>query len=795
VTTTTQPATAPPSSVARNAPPRAARRRARRHDAAVVAGLAVLAAVGGAIAPGASTAIPAVDVALRALLAAVVTVLARRAPPSSVLVAAGVALVASSPDVAHFAIAFVVFAAALWAACTPSARGRPVNAAIGGATFQVLLRLPASGPERLSAAIAAVATATIVVAGVVALDRRTRQRFVLGAAAVAGICVVLTALVAASVLSKREHLDAGVAAAQAGFSAARRGDTPAAVDYLERAQAEFRTVEDALDTPWASAARGVPLVGQQTSALRSLVTQATQLAQTGALMAREANVDGLHVTNGRIDPTRVAAMRQPLDRVESALATARHALDRTRSPWLVPPIADRVESLDDAVHKAARAARTASVGVAASPRLLGVAKPQQYFVMFTTPAESRAGGGFMGNWAMLTVTNGQFELTRFGRTEELNDAGDAAAKHIDAPADYVARYAPFHPAQEWRNINMSPDFPSVAQAVDQLYQQSGGQALDGVIAIDPEGLAQLIRLTGPIAIAGRAEPLTATNAAQFLLRDQYVAFGDTGDRIDFLDNAAHTITNRLMTSSLPSPSTVGRVLGDAARGGHLRAYSFDRTGERLFHLMGVGSEFPGVRTEVVGLSTQNGSGDKIDVFLHRSLRVDLQVDPSHGRVSGTAEVHLRNDAPTSGLPDYVIGNSLPGLPVGSNRTYFSFYSRLHVVGATLQGQQLQLDAQRERGLNVYSAFVTIPAGVDATLRLELSGSARFTSTAHGHEYRLRVWRQSTVNPDDVDVRITADGGWGVGVGAPTRGLHVDGDTAQYAGAPTRDVDLRVAMLG
>jgi Protein of unknown function (DUF4012) len=757
----------------------------------VLVALVILAALGAVAASGAATAIADLDTVLRAALATAVTVMAWRAGRWSLLAAAGIALAASGPDPVLFAFALVVFAVAMWAASTDRPGGHLVNAMVGAATFQVLLRLPSWGPTGTSAAVATIGTVTILTAGVIALDPRTRRRVLLGGGALLAAWLVLTALLTASVLLNRSHLDEGVAAARAGFNAARTGDTARAVAKLEEAQRLFRRVEAALDSPWSNAARVVPIVGQQESALRAVTREATELAATGALMAREANVDRLRVANGRMDPAAIAAMHAPLAQVEAVLGRARLAIDATRSPWLFGPIDDRISTLDRAVHDAARAAKTATIGVDASPRLLGVAQPQRYFVMFTTPAEARASGGFMGNWGILTVTNGQFELTEFGRTADLNAAGDAPTKHIDGLSDYVARYGRFRPAQEWRNVNMSPDFPSVARVVEQLYRQSGGDPVDGVIAVDPRGLAQLLRLTGPVRVPGRNEPLTATNAASFLLRDQYLAFGNTDERVDFLESAAHAITTRLTTSSLPNVSVVGRVLGAAARDGHLRAYSFDPTGQRLFRRMGVSGALPSGRNDVFGLVTQNSGGNKIDLFLHRSLDISQRIDPSNGHATATAEIHLRNEAPTTGLPDYVIGNSIDGLPKGTNRMYLSFYTRLGLTGATLDGQPIQLETQREHGLRVYSAFVNVASGANATLRLELSGDATFTKTFDGNEYRLDLWHQSTVNPDDVDVRVALAGTWKLR--APVRGFHLEAGGARYAAPLTHETSLRASV--
>ena len=42
----------------------------------------------------------------------------------------------------------------------------------------------------------------------------------------------------------------------------------------------------------------------------------------------------------------------------------------------------------------------------------------------------------------------------------------------------------------------------MAEAVRQMWPQSGGQPLDGVLYLDPETLAALMHLTGPVTVPG-----------------------------------------------------------------------------------------------------------------------------------------------------------------------------------------------------------------------------------------------------------------------------------------------------
>src|SRR5262249_30719067 len=152
-------------------------------------------------------------------------------------------------------------------------------------------------------------------------------------------------------------------------------------------------------------------------------------------------------------------------------------------------------------------------------------------------------------------------------------------------------------------------FRTVSDVIREMFPQSGGTSIDGVLAIDPEGLAALLKLTGPVSVEGRTEPLTSKNAARFLLRDQYVEFASSNpDRIDFLSDAAKAVTNRLTTSSLPGLHDVGRILGRAARGGHLQARSFDPDSDRFLRALHIAQRLGGTPGDYLGLVTQNASG-------------------------------------------------------------------------------------------------------------------------------------------------------------------------------------------
>jgi hypothetical protein len=156
-------------------------------------------------------------------------------------------------------------------------------------------------------------------------------------------------------------------------------------------------------------------------------------------------------------------------------------------------------------------------------------------------------------------------------------------------------------------------------------------------------------------------------------------------------------------------------------------------------------------------------------------------------------VTLRNEAPASGLPDYVIGNGVPGMPVGTNRTYLSLHSTLDLEGATVDGTPVEMRREQEHGLRVYSTTLTIPPGGQVSLELQLQGGNRFVRVDGSPSYRLDVWHQPTVNPDDVHVTVRTTPGWGLD--DARRPFSTTDGTATYRGSPERDLRLTARIDG
>ncbi|HEX2699127.1 MAG TPA: DUF4012 domain-containing protein [Acidimicrobiales bacterium] len=754
-----------------------------------VAAVAAASAVGAAVSGVGPTGSVVSDVVLAGLLGAAMVGAGLRAGPAACVVG-GVVAVVSSGGSSPAAVAGGA-ALGLSAAVLAAGRAAPVLPALSAAGLaQAALRLEWPAPTGTSALVAAGVLAPVLLTGLARSSAATRRIVARATAASIVLSAVAAGLGLAGALGARSSVDEGVHAARDGLRAAEQADRAVAADRFGRAASAFEKADRSIGAWWTRPALAVPFVGQHARALRTLAGAGADLAGAGARAAREADPDSLRLSNGGFDLRALERVRAPLEAAMASLVRSRRSLGEARSPWLVTPVADRVDELTERVRSASDRTGTAVLALRNAPALLGGDGPRRYFIAVQNPAEARASGGLIGNWGELVAEDGHLALGRFGRTQELNTSGTPSARRISGPADYVRRYAPFKPNLYWQTVTMSPDFPSVAQVIAELYPQSGGAPVDGVISLDPFAFAALLRLTGPVSVEGGGEQLTAENAPRLLLHDQYVRFGESAEaeRVDFLDVASRTVFLRLTSTTLPSPRKVADALAPAVAGRHLQLASTHPAEQRFFERIGAAGVMPPVRGDFVGVVTQNFDGNKIDWFLHRAYSYDAEFDPATGDVSATLEVQLRNDAPTDGLPRSVIGFggfAAPGQPqtaFGENLLLLSVYSPLELRTMTVDdGQVLQVSRQNELGRRVYSALVSVQSMSTRTVTLQMRGRIR------SGDYSADVLRQPTVTPDQATLSVSLAPGWRVRVDEAVD--TVPGTTASAPGSASATVTM------
>lgn len=734
-----------------------ARRRVRRNritttDAAVVGVLAAGSGVASAWAGAAPTAWGPSDVALTAAAVAVVAWAGASAPWWVLAVVAATATMSAGT----VALGLLAGAGFLLAAVV-GGRGwslpwaRTLSA---GLSLNVLLRWDQDLFHGWTALVTGAAMIVIVVTGLARRGRYARQRARRAALVVGAVIGVIVLAAVVSVLIGQRRLSDGEQALRRGVEALRDGDVEAAADAFAEANTRIEAADGVLGGPWLTVARGVPLIGQHVAAVQGVTSAGLELSAAARDSVESINVDSLRMVRGVIDVGAIEVLAAPFEDTSTALADAADQVRDVRSPWLIGPVGSRLARLDEEVTSMSAAAHRAASAARLAPGLLGAEGPRRYFVAFTTPAEARGLGGFMGSFAELSADDGRLTVERTGTTSELNGGWGEQRPVLTGLAEFVERYGRFGAGRDggpvsvdyWSNVTMSPDLPTLTEVIAQLYPAAGGNDIDGVIVLDVETIARFLVLTGPVTVAGPQGDirLDEHNAADYLLRGQYADIADDDERDAVLAELTEALLSEVFGGDLPAPAVLASTLGPSLDEGRLLISSRDaRDGQGLLDL-GVSGALDIPALDGLAVVSNNASANKLDTYLRRSITYTGTV--IDGELRTTLTVRLANDVP-DGLPDDVAGNPF-GLPAGTNRSYLSVYSPLTYTAAAVDGQPRSLEVEEEAGWHVYSTFVDIPPGGEVVLQIELGGSFDAASP-----YSLWLRSQPMALPDVVRLDI------------------------------------------
>lgn len=624
--------------------------------------------------------------------------------------------------------------------------------------LSVLLRSEWRPFETASALLTATAVVLVVATALPRRHRTVRRtvvRVTVVTASVVGVAIVGLAvglsLAAGDASDGSDELSEGLRLLQSG-------DTAAASTALADAATTLGAASDRFDAWYTAPARVVPLLAPHRDALASTTGQAAEAASAAAVAVGLIDPSQLEFVGGAVDTDTIALVADPLSDLSESIERLSAIAAEARSPWLLPALSDRLAETAATADDAVRAVGTASAVVDAIPALFGSNGERRYLIAFVNPAESRGSGGVMGNWSEVTAVDGAIRQTATGRTSDLTIGLEQAGPvRLDMPEDHLARFASAGAADEnghvdplyWSNVTMSADMPSVGSAMAQMYEASTSRSVDGVAVVDPRGVAALLRLTGPIEIDRLERSLDAGSAVSFLTTEQYEL--ESGEREEVLAELTDAAMTVLTSQVIADPVAIGDALGQVAADGHITVWLRDPTEQELIVRLGADGALPDLDgADGLAVTFDNAAGNKADTYLRTAVEYRPVFDPSTGEVEAVATVTVTNDAPTSGRPDYVIGNLIGG-PTGSNLTLVNVHTPLQFTTATLDDEQVTMAVGRERGWNVFTVAVPLGSGESAVLEVRLAARTRLA------EYRLVVrppdlpqetsWRIEGSDPD------------------------------------------------
>lgn len=506
--------------------------------------------------------------------------------------------------------------------------------------------------------------------------RRRIRRALIGV----GIVVVLLAALAAwfgvSAMKAKDEVQQAVSTAQGMQDALRQGDIDTVSSqmdaFAEHTHAAYRETSSFL---WSAAAK-LPYVGTDISAVRTAVTAMENIASQAMPALKDAagvlNLDNVSVANGTISIPGLPESAESLSKADTVIGDANRAVQAAPQAH-IGMVADAMDTAKTYLDTMADSIHNISVFAQVAPKMLAMdGQTRTYLILAQTNVELRPSGGMPGSWGTMTVTNGAVDIQEF-------DSGAAEMGWFDQPVvELTAEERSLFTDKLGRvpqDVNFTPDFPRTGQIAQAMWSAHTGVTVDGVIAIDPVFLQNMLAVTGGVTLPD-GNVMDGVNTAQFLLSDVY-AQQSVSDQDEYFNMAASAAFEHIMQNS-NNPKAFMSAITSSITDGHLLIWSANEDEQALLEDTAIsGKLITDASESQAGVYFSDVTQSKMDWYLKREVSAEYQKDAANGAKQYTVRIKLTNMATpeqVATLPQYVIGDLSEGVSAGQIKTAAFVYA-------------------------------------------------------------------------------------------------------------------------
>ncbi len=317
----------------------------------------------------------------------------------------------------------------------------------------------------------------------------------------------------------------------------------------------------------------------------------------------------------------------------------------------------------------------ASADLPALQSALGSEHDVRYLVLFQNPEELRPAGGFPGTIALVTLRHGQVTSYTFSDIHTLTD---------DYMAQRASKLAQPWPIQQYfpqdgfliQDATWYADFAKSGATVMQMYAETDWPPIDGVIAVEPAAVSDVLQVIGPVTVDvdGQTRTITANNVLDEVERQRRLREEGLPAQLkhkQVLELIGEQIISQIKQGDRSELVKIARNLEGAAKVRDVQAYSPDAHVEGMLDARAWSGRLapqPDVPTLAVTFANL--------VLVKDSLRMEpalnLQLgDVQNGMRQATLTITLKNTGTNAEDPFYAGFQKWwvqVGLPQGSRLT-------------------------------------------------------------------------------------------------------------------------------
>lgn len=522
---------------------------------------------------------------------------------------------------------------------------------------------------------------------------------------------------------------------------------PALADDLNSVRRSARLADLATNNPVWAVAGALPVVGetpkaisQTTSAMNTVAASSKDLSE----LLPNLGADSLRTSDGTINIQTLNELAPASTTLSQGLDAGLGQLSQVETSALPGSTGPAVEKLQDQVQAlAAPVQAIASLGTLLSS-MFGSGEPRTWLVLEQNAAEVRGTGGIVGGYAVLRTADGKVSFDQQANNTALNRG------RLDTsilPEEYGDLWG--DDATYWWGMNMSPHFPYTGKLAADAFQRKGTH-IDGVVGIDQYATAALLAGTGPVDVNGTE--VSSKNAVRWLSYDVYREYPDPVQKDAAVAQLVGEVFAKLGNGKVDTQALF-TAIKNPVQDRRITAWTTDPDEQAQLEALPIGGAIPNTTGAFGMVVVNNGGGNKLDSFLKVNTAYEVGDCRADGARTGTMNITVTNDAPSTGLPGYVdarqkvLGPELQ--KSGSTIALLYIYGPIGSYGISVKinGVDDIISESEERGHPVWRVDVPLQAGQTSKVKIEFNED----SVAAGDSGNSTAPVQPMINPQKVVV--------------------------------------------
>ena len=511
--------------------------------------------------------------------------------------------------------------------------------------------------------------------------KRRRRKILIGVLVIIAVLAVFAGAFVWSALQAKNELQQAVSSAKGLQQTIVDSDKSKREEQVNTFSDHVSKAYKQTSSPLWQLASVVPYAGDDISAVRTMVTAMENISSQALpqLLQAADNIDlnNVHVENGTIEISGLEASQQPLQIADDTIDKATRDVKTVKAMKTphIAQVADALRTAETYCEKLDSMVHSLNSIVQVLPSMLGTEShandaPRNYLILAQTNAEARPSGGLTGSLGLATVQGGHVSLQPFVSDSEIQNADEPV---VDLTAEERLLFTD-KLGKDIRDVNFTPDFPRTGEIVSAMWNRQYGVAVDGVIAIDPLFLQNMLAVTGGVAMPD-GSTLDGTNTAQTLLHDVYARMAPQ-ETDEYFAVAAQAAFDRIMQNAGDFKSYV-KALSTSVEQGHVMVWSAHEDEQDLIADSAISGKLitEGAKPQV-GVYISDETESKMDWYLHREVTTEFQKVARNGANQYTVHIKLQNTMTAeeaASEAEYVTGGGNI-VPKGQIKTALFFYA-------------------------------------------------------------------------------------------------------------------------